>query len=224
MIPGLIGLVGWPLFLLIPAGLIDRNRMWVCFLTPLLFLPLFSFAMSQRYWLPYLPFLLLAAGLGLVWLKQRWPWAGSGRALVIGSLVVLLGLGIAIQDDAYLYKKVDEVHPLLRQAGFWLRSQVDRDTKIASYKPQPSYWAWARFEKCPEGENLLETLDQLKASGVQYLVVDVYTSLVWRQQLLPLVKNPERPLSTELEDRVRLVLLLTNDADYRMNTCVYQLL
>jgi hypothetical protein len=68
-------LLGWPLLLTAAVGLVARPRLGYWALAALLPLPLFDFAMADRYWLPYLPWLLLAAGLGApVWLgwARRW--------------------------------------------------------------------------------------------------------------------------------------------------------
>jgi hypothetical protein len=220
---GLLGLLGLPLILLTFFGAYRAENHWWMALLPLVILPLFPFPMLPRFWLPYLPFLLMGAGLGARFLHQKVPWARSRLVIIAGSLVVLIGLGMAIKNDAYLYGKREEVYPNLRQAGLWLRDRVTRDTVIAAYKSQPSYWAWARFAKCPTDRDVVEIIDEVKAAGARFLVVDVYTSMHFNPELLKLLRKPESPLPQELDSRVSLVYITTNEKDYRRNLCIYEI-
>jgi hypothetical protein len=217
---GLVGLLGLPLILLACVGAFRTKSHWPVSLLPLCILPFFSFTMHPRFWLPYLPFILMGAGLGAQALQQRITGPRSRQMLVAGSIVILVGLGMSARNDVYLYEKKEEVYPSLRKAGLWLRDRVSRNTSIAAYKSQPSYWAWARFTKCPPGKTAIEVIDEVKAAGAQYLVVDVYTSMHFYPELLKLLQNP---LPSELDGRVDLVYLGTNETDYRLNVCIYEL-
>jgi hypothetical protein len=220
---GLAGLLGVPLVVLALAGAWGSNNRWLIALLPLAFLPLFPFPMLPRFWLPYLPFLLMGAWQGTRLLGRKIPWSGSRPVVAAVVLVTLAGLGLAARDDAYLYTKKQEVYPNLRQAGLWLRDQINRDTVLAAYKSQVGYWAWSRFRKVPCEEDLVSALDEIKAGGARFLVVDVYTSMHFCPELLMLLRKPDSPLPPDLDRRLSLVYLTTNDEDYRQNLCIYEL-
>lgn len=222
MVGGLFGLLGLPLVLLTLVGAWRAENRWYIALLPLITLPLFPFPMLPRFWLPYLPFLLMGVGLGIQFVSLKFPRSRSRPAIMAGSLIVLIGLGVAVRDDAYLYTKRQEVYPNLREAGLWLRDRVTRDTIIAAYKSQPSYWAWARFAKCPADRDVVGIIDAVKADGARFLVVDVYTSMYFHPELLKLLRTPDS-LPPELESRVSLVYIITSEADYRRNLCVYEI-
>ncbi len=68
LLSGLPAQLGWPLVILALVGVMVRPGRHLLFMLPVLVLPIFTFRMDARYWVPYLPFWLLAASHGGMWL------------------------------------------------------------------------------------------------------------------------------------------------------------
>ena len=219
----LIGLVGLPLVLLSLLGIVRRPGRWLLFCLPLLILPFFSFAMVTRFWVPYLPFLLLAAGLAGNWLLSKLSRPlGRWRALGVCLLVMLIlgGSVMAGLDDAPEVPLIQESYLGLKVAGMWLRNRVDRDTVVMSYKPYPSFWAWCKFARCP-GEASAETiLDSAREQGARYLVVNLLVARALVPGLQPFF---EKSLPPSLRDQVTLVKSLRFRQDIKYDTLIYRI-
>ncbi len=222
--PRLPGLLGLPVVLLFLVGAVRRPGRWLLFLLPLLIVPIFPIGMRPRFWLPYLPFVLLGAGLG--WrvvadaIGRR--LAGGRRRLALAGMATLVagGLGLAVADDAFLITKRQEVYPNLKVAGEWLRERVRPSTIVAAYKQQPSFWAGCDFVQVPEGTDPRAILAELRDEGAQYLVVDVFTAMLWRPALMQLMR---RDLPPELAGEVTPLHVWLYEKDYRMNTAVFRI-
>ena len=202
LMPMLPRLIGYPLALLAVLGALIRPGRWLLFLLPLAVMPFFSFAMAPRFWVPYVPFIFLLAGSGIQWLMSRWPMVRRPRALVITILVIAGFAANSIRKDLHLVLYSQEAFFGLKAAGLWLRPQVDRDTKIGSYKPYPSFWAWCRFEKVDKDLEVVQAIDELRGRGAEYLVVHARIARSLCPTLVPLL---HQPLPKSLQARLELV-------------------
>lgn len=217
------GLIGWPLFLLAVLGLwVGRGR-WLVFLLPLLSMPWFDFRMVARYWIPYLPFLLLAAGLGARWLLSRLErrMRGSGRRparLALAGLLVA-GFGLAAQPGYDRVRHNTEGYRGLRDAGRWLAQRVEPGTIVASYKPYASFWAGCRFLPYPESDtDPAVIIEYCRRHGARYLIANVKVIHRFRPGLDLLLGAP---LPRKLERKLTLVKLLQYDQTIQ-NTAIYR--
>lgn len=210
LLPLLTGQLGVPLALLAAYGTVRHRGAWAWLLLPLMSVPLVINPMVVRFWLPYLPVLLLGAGLGwqsFGWRSsagataKRWPRRGVAAGTACG-LLIAVGLAVAAIDDAPLVRRNTEAYYGLKDAGLWLRTQATPTTLVADYKPYTPYWAGCRFLKYPELGNALEYALWARNNGVDYLVVNVQTV---RQYLPGLDGLLVSPLAPELADKLELV-------------------
>jgi len=217
-LPKLVGILGLPMVLLAVWGMINSRGSWLWLLAPLLPVPFIINPMDVRFWIPYLPVIVLAAGLGAVHLaglpglKERWKQV---------ALLAVLGLGLvaAVWDDAYWIRRNREAFYGLRDAGAWLRDRTDSDTIIAAYKPYASFWAGCRFIKYPENMDAAELVMWARNHGAKYLVVNVKVTHHLAKGLDPLLTSPLPP---NLADKVTLVQLLEYDL-VEHNTAIYRI-
>lgn len=209
--PLLAGQLGVPLSLLAAWGVARHRGAWAWLLAPLLTVPLVINPMVVRFWLPYVPVLLLGAGLGArslaLWLAgraaARGPGAWSSRAPAAAlALAAVAGLGVAAIDDAPWVARNTEAYYGLKDAGLWLQGPADRTTLVADYKPYAAYWAGCRFLKYPELGSALDYAVWARNHDVDYLVVNVQTV---RQYLPGLDGLLVSPLAPELAGRLELV-------------------
>lgn len=216
--PFVAQLLGWPLLALVICGAVSRPGRWLIFLLPGLAPLSFDFAMSPRFWVPLLPFLLLGAGRGWRWLLERHWFGDSRRVVPLFTLVVIGGWGIANRSDMSKVTYTYEEYSGPREAGLWLRERVLPDTMIAAYKPYASFWAGCQFKMVPQGKDVHEVVRHLREAGVEYLVTDVFSTLYYRPELKDLLVQK---LSPELESELTQVKLFVDRNDYRRNTVVY---
>lgn len=209
---------GWPLAVLAVVGLVWRPGRWLLFLVPLTIVPLFTFNMDPRFWVPFSPFLLLAAASGIRWLKQ---WTPSSARRFVTPVVSVLVAGSVIAVMVRDYPQIannQEAYIGLKEAGLTLRSRVARDEVIASYKPYSSFWAWCEFTKIPDGNSLPAILAAVESAGAQYLVVDAKTVGDRHSVLQPLLVPP---LPDELSRQLALVGRLTFPDAPLQNTVIF---
>jgi len=217
-LPKLVGLLGIPAVLLTLWGMIKGRGAWLWLLAPVLPVPFIINPMDVRFWIPFLPTLLLAAGLGAVhlagqpWLRARWK---QGTLLVI----VLAGLGLAAKDDVYWIQRNREAYYGLRDAGAWLRDHTDENTIIAAYKPYTSFWAGSRFIKYPDDMDAAGLVLWARNHGAEYMVVNVKVVHHLAKGLDPLLESPLRP---HLADKITLVKLFEYDL-LEHNTAIYRI-
>jgi hypothetical protein len=217
-LPRLGGLLGWPLVALAVWGIIRRPGAWLWLLAPVLPVPFIINPMDERFWLPYLPVILLGAGLGAADLASRRWLAASWRRAVL-AMVLLAGFGLSARDDAYWVRRNREAFYGLRDAGAWLRPRVDQDTLIAAYKPYASFWAGCRFIKYPPGMDATELVAWARNHGARYMIVNVKVAHSLAEGLDPLLVSPLHP---RLADKITLVELLQYDVvDH--NTAIYRI-
>lgn len=214
-----VQVLGWSLAALVVLGLVRRPGRWLLFLVPLTIVPFFSFSMEPRFWVPYLPFLLLAAAGGFQALKQ-WRLLSGLRYVTPVVVVLVLGSVIAVAVRDYpLIANNQEAYIGLKEAGLNLRPRIARDAIIASYKPYPSFWAWCEFTKIPDGNSLPAILAAVEDAGAQYLVVDAKTVGDRRSALQPLLVPP---LPDELSRQLVLVGRLTFPDEPLQNTAIFR--
>ncbi len=219
LVPLLWRMIGLPLVLLGLWGLVRRPGRWLWMLAPLLPVPFIINPMAERFWVPYLPFILLAAGLGG---RALWELGSASRRrlLAVGLLLVALaGQGLAMRDDVSWYRAKSESFHGLKQAGVWLRERVEPDTVIAAYKPYTSYWAGCRFIKYPDLLDAMSLVTWAQNNGAEYMVVNVHVVHYLRHGLDHLLIFPT---PTYLQDKVELVQLFKFD-DTQHTTAIYRL-
>ncbi|MBK7669854.1 MAG: hypothetical protein IPJ24_00505 [bacterium] len=213
-----VQVLGWSLAALAIVGLVRRPGRWLLFLVPVTIIPFFSFNMEPRFWLPYFPFLLLAAASGFQSLQQ-WAPSVARRYVTPAVSVLVLGSVIAILVRDYpLVANNQEAYIGLKEAGLTLRSRVTRDAVIASYKPYSSFWAWCEFTKIPDGESLPAILAAVENAGARYLVVDAKTVGDRRSVLQPLLVPP---LPDEFSRQLALVGRFTFPDAPLQNTAIF---
>jgi hypothetical protein len=217
----LTGTVGPVLVLLAFAGALARPRRSLICLSPLLVLPIFDFRMAERYLLPYLPFILVSAAGGAVWisarLSPRWGRRAVQGLIVASVIVTLTGAGYTRRE---LLRGNFEYYPAMRDAGIWLRERVDRDTIIAGRKPYVSFWAWCEFRRIPESGTLDQLVAWAEEEGCEFLVVHVGVALGMAPALVPLLEGVPPPLS----ERIQLVRIFSIAGQPNETTYVYRIL
>jgi hypothetical protein len=186
--------------LLLLAGLFVKPGLWILCCIPIFLLPVFDFRMEARYWIPYLPFALLAAAQGFEWITRRLTMLRFQRALkgalALSTLATLL---LAGYGQRALLRGNFEYYPAMREAGIWLRERVTRDTIIAGRKPYVSYWAWCQYRRIPATEQLEELTEWAEEQECDFLVVHVGVALGMAPQLIPLIGGAPPALRDRLE-------------------------
>ncbi|MDY0110351.1 MAG: hypothetical protein RBT60_10480 [Candidatus Krumholzibacteria bacterium] len=221
--PMLVGLLGAPLVALAVVGMVARRGRWLLMLAPFLPVPFIINPMDVRFWQPYVPFFLLAAGLGIGALAERAARAApAGRqraAVVLLAVAAIGGAGAAALDDIPWIAYNAEATYGLKDAGIWLRDRVDAETIIADYKPYTAFWAGCRFVKIPDEDNAAAIVSWARNRGAQYLIVNVHVVRTLAPGLDPLL---QRPLPAHLAGRLTLVQLLEYDR-VEHTTAIYRI-
>jgi hypothetical protein len=218
LLPKLVGILGLPLVLMAIWGMIKGRGAWLWLLAPLLPVPFIINPMDERFWIPYLPVFVLAAGLGtrqlaqLPWFNNRWK-----QGVLLG--VILVGLGLAAKDDAYWIRRNREAFYGLKDAGAWLRTRTDSDTIIAAYKPYTSFWAGCRFIKYPDHMDAAGLAAWAHNNGAMYMVVNVKVAHTLNKGLDPFLESPLRP---DLAEKLTLVKLFEYDL-VEHTTAIYKI-
>lgn len=218
LLRALPGLVGVPILLLAVVAMgLRRGRALYAFL-PLLLLPLFSFRMDPRYWLPLLPFVLLYALQGAELVLRRWPRRIRGTAIVLSTLI-LVGAWQASRDDWKYVGANFEFYPGMRQAGLWLAPQLRQGDVVVDYKPYVAFWAGAQFRKLPPGRDARGVVEWARENGAEYLVVNRHLVGSLTPELAPLLGELPAPIARNLQ----LVHLAEVAGDPRQTTAVFRI-
>jgi len=217
-LPKLAGMIGIPLVLLAMWGMIKGRGAWLWLLAPVLPVPFIINPMDVRFWIPFVPTLLLAAGLGAIHLT-RLPWFRARWKQGVLLAVVMAGLGLAARDDAIWIRRNIEAFYGLKDAGVWLRDHSDENTVVAAYKPYTSFWAGCRFIKYPRDMDATGLVLWARNHGAEYMVVNVKVVHHLARELDPFLESPLRP---HLADKVTLVKLFEYDL-VENNTAVYRI-
>ena len=207
LLPKLGGLLGIPLLVLALWGAVRVRGAYLWLLAPFIPVPFVIYPMSLRFWIPYLPVIILAAGVGALhlsgqsWMQVRWRKAAL-------AVVIAAGLGWAAYDDSYWVRRNDEAYYGLKDAGAWLADKTERSTIVAAYKPYTSFWAGCRFIKYPANLDALGLALWARNNGARYMVVNVQVAHHLVRELDPYLENP---LKAELAQIVTLVELIEYD-------------
>lgn len=219
-LPQLPELVGFPLVALAIWAVVRRPGRWLFFLMPLATLPLFSFRLEARYWAPYLPFFFFAAGIGLRELVVMMPEARRRVAAVALLVIMVGGVAWAAIDDWESVYSVNEAYEGMRDAGLWLRDEVDRDTRVAAYKPYVPFWADCTFVKySKEPMTTKQLIETARMDGAEYLVVNVNVAQRLVPPLRPLLSNPP----PHLAEMVTLIKIFSYEGRPVQNTAIYRI-
>ncbi len=211
-------MAGWPVVVLSVLGLVVRPGRRILYLLPLAIIPFFDFLLGPRYWVPYLPFLLLAAGTGTAWVAARLP-AGRRR---LGTAVILVlalaGTGLASRSALGDFRDPPETYPGLKAAGLWLRENVGRETVVAAHKPFASHWGWCRFAKYQRSQSTRGLVRSALAAGAEYLVVN---NGVARNQV-PGLRPFTGRIPPDIAGQLTLVQSFRYEDDPGQNTDIYR--
>ncbi len=219
-------LLGFPLILMACWGLWIEKPRWVVFLAPLLIYPLFDFAMAHRYWLPYLPLIILASWYGGRDLFRRLAEKLAGKwnsKLLVTGLCLVAVLGFVQTNVQYLphLKKTTESYYGLRDAGLWLSEYVDPETKVAAYKPYASFWAGCSFVKFALDEtDPVAIVDDARNRGAKYLIANAMAIYRFIPELAPLIRQPVPP---DIASRVKLIHARQYESEVQ-NTAIFLIL
>ena len=213
----LSGIIGGPLVALAVVGaVVHRGRTLYAFL-PLLLLPVFTFRMEARYWIPLLPFVFLYATLGVRAAIDRWPRA---RRPVTAALVLLMlgGAARAMHEDWRFFGASYEYYPGMRKAGMWLGSQIEPGQAVLDYKPYVAFWAGTSFRKLPRDRDARGIVDWARENRLDYLVVNEHLVASLTPELAPLWDE----LPESLERKLTLVHVATIEGQPRQTTKVFR--
>lgn len=192
-LPMLTGMLGIPIVLISAVGFWRRSRRVYLALLGLALLPLFDFAMSGRYWLPYVPFVLIAAGHGVTTLALALKRFGRTKITATCCGLLLAGAVAASDDDLHWVRYSPDAYDGIRDAGLWLRDRTSESTRVAAYKPFASFWAGCAFVKYPEDLDINSLLDYLSDRDVEFLVVNGHVAKVFVPALQALLGRDVDP-------------------------------
>ena len=183
-LPGEMGLLGrhvMPVAFLLALFGIFRRRFYIlaCFL-PLVLYPIFTVRTEARYILPYVPFLLFYAVVGLKEIKSA-----HIRDVAAGALVISAIAG-AIVNLNQLKIPVSEGFAWAKQAGAEWRDRIQIDDVVADRKPFFAFYAGAKYLEIPVAP-YNDALRRLSDQGVDYLSLHKETIDIFRPALKPLL-------------------------------------
>lgn len=178
---GLLGRHVMPVALLLGLFGIFRKRFYIlaCFL-PLILYPIFTVRTEARYILPYVPFLLLYAVVGLEEIKSA-----RVRDIAAGALVISAIAG-AIINLEQLKTPVSDGFAWAKEAGAEWRGRIHFDDIVADRKPFFAFYAGAKYLEIPIAP-YDDALERLSDQGVNYLSLHKETIDVFRPALKPLL-------------------------------------
>lgn len=172
---------------------------WLLLALPMLALPLLPIRLDPRSLAPYLPVWLTAAWLAVPLVQEVATGRRARWAAPVVAGVLLLGAAGAALGQARAVAAGPDQFPGLRAAGLWLRSRVTRHEIVVSATPFPSYWAWCRFARVPEGVAASRVLAWARATGADWLVLDAHSTVTRAPELLPLLEEPPEQLRDQVE-------------------------
>lgn len=215
-------IVGWPVVLLAAWGAVRWRGPELLALAPVLLVPLFSFRMDPRFWMPLLPFVAWLAVAGGRDLERR---VGRGRARAMATVgliaVAVTGTVVAARPDFYRVGLNLEAYSGMRAAGEWLAGNSDPEAVVVGYKPYVSFWSGRAFHRLPERADVESTVDRIRELGLDYLVVNRAVVRALTPHLAPLISS--EPLEPALARKVTLVHVSNVDGDPRQTTAIYRM-
>lgn len=157
-----------------------RRPFLLAALLPLAVYPAFTPRTEERYLLPYVPVVLVMAGIAVETLdKERL------RRIGYAILVVSMAAGIAA-NRLHLKPPIDATEAALADIGKELRGTIPRGARIADRKPFLAFYAEGDYIEIPAAP-YDETIEYLVDRNVDYLSVDAAVARMFRPALLPLV-------------------------------------
>ncbi len=184
--PGELALLAkhtWPAVVLLAFFGIWRTGLHI-FLAPLASLAIFTLFTKRpedRYILPYVPFLILYAGLGVAALKKR-----EYRWTAIAALVVC-GAGLLAVQRAQLTTR-EEPFPMdeVKAAGEHMRGQVEPGDLVADRKPYFAFYSQGRYVEIPVAP-YEDAMRHMAANNVEWLSLHRETIHALRPAFRPLM-------------------------------------
>ena len=168
------------IFLLSLYGMRRRRLFLLAVFAPFLVFPLFTFRSEPRFILPYIPVLILYSLIGMEGLRQNRVY----RLLHI-LLIVSAAAGLFINRDQLIIP-VSNGMQWTKYAKLYLRGDVKPWDKIADRKPLFAFYAGSRYVEIPVAP-YDDTIENLAAQGVKYLVLDQEMIQKLRPKLSPLL-------------------------------------
>jgi hypothetical protein len=215
-------IVGWPVVVLAVWGAVRWRGPELLALLPVLIVPLFSFRMDPRFWMPLVPFvawLAVAGGRDLV--GRIGAARPRGLAAAVLVVVAVVGTAIAARPDFFRVGLNLEAYSGMRAAGAWLAENSDPDAVVVGYKPYVAFWSGRDFHRLPERDDAESTVDRIRELGHEYLVVNRAVVRALTPQLAPLISSD--PLEPSLARKVVLVHVSNVDDDPRQITAIYRI-
>jgi len=161
-------------------GMVRRRGFPLVALIPFLLFPLVTKRTETRYLLPYIPFFVLYAFIGLELIRGAVA-KRTAAALIIVACVV----GFAVNIDA-LTEHVSDGYESAKAAGLEFRERVNPGDRMADRKPFFAFYAEARYEKVPVAP-YEDTMNYLAELDVRYLALHLPTTHQLRPALRPLL-------------------------------------
>lgn len=172
----------WPAVILLALWGMWRTgwSVYLAPLVPLFFFTLFTKRQEDRYILPYIPFLVLYAGLGAGALRKSWARyaALAAMAACAVALLVVQRAELTVPDEPALQG--------MKVAGEAMRDRVRPGDRAAGRKPYFAFYAGARYVEIPVAP-YEELMENLTATGVEWLSLHRETIDHLRPALRPLM-------------------------------------
>jgi Tol biopolymer transport system component len=178
---GMILRYAGPVVLALSLLALRRRRYWfvAAALFPFIVDPLFTPRVEARFILPYLPVLILLAGVAIAGIRSR-PYRRLAVALLVATIVVLPVVNRAallVPDEPYLHNA--------KVAGVFFRDKIHPGDKVAGRKPYFAFYAGGDYTPIP-----LAPYEDV----MRYLVREDVKVLELHQATIHPVRPPMRPL------------------------------
>lgn len=161
-------------------AMVRRRGFLLVALIPFLLFPLVTKRTETRYVLPYIPFFILFAFVGLELIRRR-----RTRRIMLSVLLVASVVGFAVNIDA-LTERISEGYESAKTGGLEFRNRVSSGDRMADRKPFFAFYAEALYEKVPAAP-YEDTMNYLAEKDVRYLALHVATTHQLRPALRPLL-------------------------------------
>jgi hypothetical protein len=175
---------GYVILLLAILGMIVRTRWYLlASFVPFFVYPLFTVFSVPRFILPYVPFLVLYAFIGVDALKKPMKYVGY-------VLLVLGAVASIITNRNQFTDRVDGARFEFRDVGRQLRGRIPAGSKFADRKPHTAFYADAEYVPIPVG-SYDATMQTLADWDVDYLCIHRGTLEKFRPVMVTLLDHKE---------------------------------
>ncbi|NIM18788.1 MAG: phospholipid carrier-dependent glycosyltransferase [Candidatus Latescibacteria bacterium] len=171
-------------FLIILAiyGVIRKPIFMIAAFLPFFIFPLFTPRSEPRFVLPFLPFTILYAYIGVEAIRSK-------KAKHIGyTLILLTAIPGFFINKSQLLTPLSEGMEAMKSAGIYLSDQIKPTDKIADRKPFFSFYSGGKYEEIPIGD-YDKTISYLMDQDVDYLSVHHPTTCILRPALKALLHD-----------------------------------